>query len=152
MLLSAGKGRVVNPGAKWKLPKSKKDVPMATVLDWFVRDVERDALTAMLMRWGVFGTKLPDFDSKKRVNLWVVHAPEVEHEPAYIGAKHNLGHSPTGHHFTAYYSLLACDKYTEIPLDPRPEKEIRDPEPPHWPTKANRGMLLSCMVAKATPA
>lgn len=152
MSLGAGKSRVVNPGARWNLPKSGKDASMATVVDWFVRDVERDALTAMLKSWEVFGTKLPDFDDKKRINLWVVHAPEEEHKPAQIGADHNLGHTLTGEHFTAYYPLLACGNYTEIPLDPRPETVIADPEAPHWPEKSLMGMLLSCMVASAEPA
>lgn len=150
LTLHTGRSRVVNRGAKWKIPGVSVKLGMPTVLDWWVRDVERDRLTTMLRGWPVLGGKLPDLDGRT-MNLWVVHAPSAEHQPENIGSKHNQGDT-TGHHFTAYYSLLTCGKYTAEPTDPELQTEVADPEPPNWPEKSALGMLISCMVAKAAIA
>jgi len=148
MVLHAGKSRVVNPGARWKVSATGPKHGMPTAIDWRVKNVPPEDLMALLSGWDVFGNTLPDTDDKNTVNLWIIHAPEDEQFPEEITGKPKPVYDGRSH-FPAYYTLLKCRNYN-APVDPESENDIDDPDQPHWPEqRAVAGMLVSCMVVKA---
>jgi hypothetical protein len=146
MELHAGKSTIINKGAKWRISKTDpKKCYMPTVIDWRVSNVSRGEVDAMLRRWGVFDT-LPDADGKT-VNLWILHLPEREQKPGKMSSHSEMSGDQ---HFPAYYSLLVCDKHYDVrPYDAEIVEVLTDPDRPKWPSKDEKGMLVTCMVAKA---
>lgn len=149
MELHAGDSKVINKGARWKLPKDDTmQHPMPTVLDWRVTNVSPADVEAMLRGWGLFDA-LPDIGEKNTINLWVLHLPRNEQKPWQMTSTPDM--QVGNQHFPAYYSLLVChEHYDALPVEPEPEDCIKDEDRPEWPVRhAAEGMLVTCMVAKA---
>jgi hypothetical protein len=153
LVLRAGKSRIVNPGARWRLSTSDRVYPMPTVLDWLVHGIRRSEVDAALREWDVFGQRLPEPNSMNIVDLWVLHAPREDQRPGQIGSTPEPGDAMAGHHFAAYYSLLKCGDHGVVPADPVLQDDPGDPEPPEWPAHVTAfGMLVNCMLARASAA
>lgn len=147
MELHAGKSKIINKGAYWRISKTDtRKHAMPTVLDWRVSSVRRGDVDAMLRAWGVFDT-LPDTD-KKTVNLWILHLPKDEQKPGEITSTPVMS---SDQHFLAYYSLLVCEKhYNTHPVGAEIKEILEDTDRPTWPeSEVTKGMLVTCMVAKA---
>lgn len=148
MELHAGRSKIINRGARWKISEGGPKQSMPTVLDWRVKNVSYGDLDAVLRGWGVFGTEIPDVGAQNTVNLWILHAPENEQFPGEITSEPKMGEG--GSHFGAYYTLLTCGEYDTNPLEPELESDNGDPDRPEWPgPKSFTGMLVNCMLAKA---
>jgi hypothetical protein len=152
LVLRAGKSRIVNPGARWRVARAGRSevYPMPTVLDWWVHDVERSELDEALAEWDVFGSRFPEPNTRNTVDLWVLHTPREDQRPGQIGSTPDPGATPGEHHFTAYYSLLTRGAPDVALSDPVLQEDPGDWQPPEWPASVSAfGMLVTCMLARA---
>lgn len=146
LVLHSGRGKLVNPGGIWKLDGKKHAMP--TVMDWWVRGIDRDELMAVLAGWSLLGGRMPDIGKGNNANLWIIHAPGEEQNPGQIGSKPVFNGLDS--HFPAYYSLLSCKGYDANPVEPEAQNDPGDIEAPEWPEKlVVIGAFLNCMLAQA---